>query len=73
MSIPVRRATAQDAPLLAQMLEDLGLFSQVSGETSQSIQARVVRDLQFHDSDDCHSVYVAVGATGEIVGHGVVH
>jgi GNAT superfamily N-acetyltransferase len=73
LSITIRRATAQDAAVLADMLRGLNLFAQVSGETPQSTRARVARCLQLFDSDNCHSLYVAVGATGEIVGYGAVH
>ena len=39
----------------------------------QSTQARIARYLQFYDRDDCHSLYVAVSATGKVVGYGAVH
>jgi hypothetical protein len=44
-----------------------------SGETPQNTQARIAKYLRFYDSDDCYSLYVAVGAAGEIVGYGVAN
>lgn len=73
MTITIRSATAQDAPVLAHILRELGFFSQVNSETPQGTQARIAKYLQFYDRDDCHSLYVAVGSTGEIVGYGAVH
>jgi hypothetical protein len=49
LTITIRRATAQDAPALAHMLRELGLFSQVSSEAPHSTQARAARYLQFYD------------------------
>jgi hypothetical protein len=63
LSITLRRATDQHAPAIAHVLRELGLFSQVSSETPQSTQARVPSYLRFDDSDDCHSLYFAVGVT----------
>ena len=73
MTIAIRKATTQDDAALAHILHELEFFSQVNSETPQSTQARIARYLRFYDRDDCHSLYVAVGATGEIVGYGAVH
>jgi GNAT superfamily N-acetyltransferase len=71
--VTIRSATAQDAAALAHILRELGFFSQVNSETPQSTRARIARYLQFYDRDDCHSLYVAVNATGKVVGYGAVH
>jgi GNAT superfamily N-acetyltransferase len=47
--------------------------SRKSTARHQSTQARIARYLQFYDRDDCHSLYVAVNATGKVVGYGAVH
>lgn len=73
MSITIRKATAQDAPALSRMLRGLELFAQVSSEDPQSTQERVSGYLQLYDRDDCHSLYAALDAAGEIVGYGAVH
>ena len=73
MTIAIRKATTQDDAELAYILRELGFFSQVNSETPQSIQARIARYLQFYNRDDCHSLYVAVSATGKVVGYGAVH
>jgi GNAT superfamily N-acetyltransferase len=73
LNITVRKATARDAPVLAYILRELGIFAQVGNEIPESTQARLAGYLQFYDSDDCHSLYVAVSNTGEIVGYRAVH
>ena len=73
MTITIRKATTQDDAELAHILREPGFFSQLNSETPQSTQARIARYLQFYDRDDCHSLYIAVSATGKVVGYGAVH
>jgi GNAT superfamily N-acetyltransferase len=55
------------------MLRGLDLFAQERGETAQSTETRVASHLQLYDRGNCHCLYVAVAATGEIVSYGAVH
>lgn len=73
MTIAIGKATTQDDAELAYILRELGFFSQVNSGTPQSSQARIARCLQFYDRDDYHSLYVAVSATGTVIGYGAVH
>jgi GNAT superfamily N-acetyltransferase len=70
----IRKATAWDAPIIAELLRSLELFAHIAAEEAQVTQERVARHLALCQADGtCHSVFVAQNSEGDIVGYGAVH
>jgi GNAT superfamily N-acetyltransferase len=73
MDIQIRKATGQDAPVIAELLRTMGLFAHINAETPPATREHVSRHLGLCQADDSHSVYVAQDFNGEIVGYCAVH
>ena len=73
MDIQVRKAEAQDTPAIAELLRSLGFFAHINAEEPGATQERVARHFAMCHADDSHSVFVAQGPAGEILGYGAVH
>jgi GNAT superfamily N-acetyltransferase len=73
MDIQVRKAEPQDTPVIAELLRSLGFFAHINAEEPGATQDRVARHFAMCDADDSHSVFVAQGPAGEILGYGAVH
>lgn len=73
MDIQIRKATDQDAPVIAELLRTVGLFAHINAETPRATLDHVSRHLRLCQADDSHSVYVAHHPAGEILGYCAVH
>jgi len=73
MDFQIRRAEADDAPIIAELLRSLGLFAHLAAEEPQVTQERVARHLALCQADNSHSVFVAQNPEGDIAGYGAVH
>jgi GNAT superfamily N-acetyltransferase len=69
----IRRAVVEDAPALAALLRALERFDWLHAEPPVEALARVRGRLERAAGDDSHSIYVAVGAAGELAGYAAVH
>ena len=69
----VRPATASDAPALSTLLRELDTFPRLAGEPLEATRARVERHLGLCLQDTSHSVFVAPGASGRLLGYVAVH
>lgn len=73
MDIMVRQAHLADAPGIARVLRELGWIDHLAHETEDLTVKRVVERLALAHSDQSHTVYVAEGADGEVMGYCSVH
>lgn len=73
MDVEIRRARAEDAPAIAELLREIGYFERINREAPETTRERVARHLALCGADGSHSVYVAEGPQGGIAGYGAVH
>jgi GNAT superfamily N-acetyltransferase len=73
MEFTVRNATLADAPDLANLLRVTGWWAHIAAETSQQTVEHVTRHLALDLADDSHTVFVAEGPDGHIIGYAAVH
>ena len=73
MDIQIRKATGQDAPVIAELLRTMVLFPHINAQTTPATLDHVSRHLGLCQADDSHSVYVARHSAGEILGYCAVH
>jgi GNAT superfamily N-acetyltransferase len=70
----IRKAQLADAEALAALILGLGQFGHhFAGLTEDGSRRRVARLLELCLSDTSHSIYIAGGATGGLVGYVAVH
>lgn len=73
MDIMVRQALETDAHGITCVLRDLGWFDHLEQETEQVTEQRVIERLQLSHSNSSHTVYVAEGVDGQVMGYCSVH
>lgn len=74
MDATIRPAQFADAAAITALILELGQFGHhFAGLSDAGAQQRVARLLEQCLSDASHSVYIAVGATGALVGYTAVH
>ena len=72
-SIKIRQAIKGDAAAIAQILHEMGWFSNLASESSAQTVARIERFLPDGPAAAHHSVYVAESDEVEVVGYTAVH
>ena len=73
MDAYVRRARQSDAEAVSALIRGLGLFKRLDGEDPEATAFRVAAHLAMCLADDSHSVLVAEGPHGSLVGYVSVH
>jgi GNAT superfamily N-acetyltransferase len=73
MTIEIRKASAQDAAQLAELLKDIGWFESFKNEPVETAIQRVRFHVEQCLADHSHSLFVAQVADGAILGYGSVH
>ena len=73
MLLQIRKANAEDAPQLAELLRDIGWFDSIKSEPMEVATRRVRLHTERCLADDSHSIFVAEEPDGTIVGYGSVH
>jgi GNAT superfamily N-acetyltransferase len=73
VDVQIRRASAEDAEALADLLREVGYFARINQEPPETTRERVARHLALAAADRSHSIYVAQGPQGVILGYGAVH
>lgn len=73
MDIMVRQAQIGDALGIAIILRELGWFDHMVEEPEEKSIQRVLDRLQMNQKDDSHTVFVAEGDDGRIMGYTSVH
>ena len=69
----IRSATPDDVPAIAALLRELGWFPFIKDEAEAETETRVKRHLRLCLTDDSHSVLVAHGDRGTVLGYVAVH
>ena len=69
----VRPATSADTPAIAAILRGLGWFTYVNNEPSAHTETRIEEHLRTCLADDGHTVLVAEGTKGAVLGYVAVH
>src|SRR5260221_9901774 len=69
----IRLAQPDDVAGIAAVLRDVGWFEQINDEPASETEARVADQLARCAADESHTVLVAEGVDGEIVGYAAVH
>jgi GNAT superfamily N-acetyltransferase len=69
----VRLARAEDAGNLADFLRDLKHFRRLEDKSPEAVQSQVAALLPLCLADSSHSVYLAQGTDGEVLGYASVH
>ena len=64
----IRPATSADVPAMAAILRGLGWFAHVNDESPARTETRIAEHLRMCLADDSHSVLVAEGAKGAVLG-----
>jgi GNAT superfamily N-acetyltransferase len=72
MSVVIRSATVEDAPVIATIVRDLGWFAHLKDESLEEAAARFAKHITMCQADDSHTVSV-VEHDGVVVGYSVVH
>jgi GNAT superfamily N-acetyltransferase len=73
MNVQIRKASAQDAQSLAELLKDIGWFEFFKSEPIEAANRRVRLHVEQCLADHSHSLFVAQADDGAIVGYGSVH
>jgi GNAT superfamily N-acetyltransferase len=73
MDVMVREAFLTDAPGIATIIREVHWFENVEEESESGTRQRVFKRLQMCQQDKSHSVYVAEGDNGRIMGYAAVH
>lgn len=73
MSFEIRAARAGDAPELATLIRELGLFERLKAEDADVTAVRVAKHLDACLSDDSHSLFVGIDGSGELSAYAAVH
>ncbi len=73
IAFEIRRARHEDADRLADFLRGLHHFSRLEAQTPETTKRQVQAHLALCLADDSHSVYLAVGANGDVLGYASVH
>ena len=73
MTAQIRKAKAEDAPQLAELLRDIGWFDSFKSEPMEVAIRQVRLHIERCIADDSHSIFVAEEPDGTIVGYGSVH
>ena len=73
MTVQIRKASAQDAQSLAELLKDIGWFESFKSEPIEVASQRVRLHIEQCLADNSHLIFVAEAADGAIVGYGSVH
>jgi GNAT superfamily N-acetyltransferase len=73
MKVQIRKASAQDAQSLAELLKDIGWFESFKSEPIEMANRRVWLHVEQCLADHSHSLFVAQADDGAIVGYGSVH
>ncbi len=71
--VHVRSARPEDAAAIAAVLRDVGWFEHINDEPASETEARVADQLARCALEESHTVLVAEGVDGEIVGYAAVH
>ncbi len=69
----IRKAKPEDVNAITEILRSLGWYAHMETETHEETATRIAKRLAMCDADDSHSVYVASGDNGEILGYTAVH
>jgi len=69
----IRPAASADVPAIAAMLRGLGWFAFMNEESTAETETRITEHLRMCMADDSHSVLVAEGAKGAVLGYVAVH
>jgi GNAT superfamily N-acetyltransferase len=69
----IRPATPADVPAIAALLRGLGWFGYMNEETSAETEGRIERHFRMCMADDSHTVLVAEGVKGVVLGYVAVH
>lgn len=73
MTVQIRKANAQDAQSLAELLREIGWFEGFKHEPLDVASRRVRLRIEQCLADSSHSIFVAASSDGKIVGYGSVH
>jgi GNAT superfamily N-acetyltransferase len=73
MKVQIRKASAQDAQSLAELLRDIGWFESFKNEPSEPVNRQVRLHIEQCLADKSHSLFVAQATDGAILGYGSVH
>jgi GNAT superfamily N-acetyltransferase len=73
MKVQIRKASAQNAQSLAELLKDTGWFESFKSEPIEAATRRVRLHVEQCLADHSHSLFVAQASDGVIVGYGSVH
>jgi GNAT superfamily N-acetyltransferase len=73
MKTDIRKASAQDAPQLAELLKEIGWFESFKREPIDAATQQVQLHVEQCLADHSHSLFVAPAPDGAIVGYGSVH
>ncbi len=71
--VQIRAARPEDGPALAAFLKDLNYFHRLEPLSLAAVEAQVERHLALCLADESHSVYLAEGDSGDILGYTNVH
>lgn len=71
--IEIRRATPNDAGVIAGILRELHWFEHLSAETQETTTARVQGHIQECYANDSHTIYVADAGFDRVLGYVNVH
>jgi GNAT superfamily N-acetyltransferase len=69
----IRPATSAYVPAIAAILRGLGWFAHVNDQPPAGTETRIAEHLRMCLADDSHSVLVAEGAKGAVLGYVAVH
>lgn len=73
MGTSIRKADITDAPALATLLRELGLFKLINLETATATTERLTKQLALNLADGSHLILVAHTTQGELVGYSAAH
>jgi GNAT superfamily N-acetyltransferase len=73
LDISIRPVVEEDAPALARLLHALGYFDRLEGVPVERTAESVTSALRTIVANDAHTLLVAVGQDGRLLGYAAVH
>lgn len=73
MEIDIRKARTTDAGIIAALVKELDVYSNLVAETEASLEKRIRGYIDENESKDCRTVFIALNSAGDCVGYANVH
>ena len=62
-----------DLTAISVLLRDIGWFEHINNQTPQETEANLIQQFQMYEGDSSHTLLVAIGDSGSLLGYCAIH